>query len=510
MPPCKKVSSLKELTHDKVLYNICAVILDEIFFSEDEEWDVYGPPVLTKRLELVRDFLAGSLTPSLEESLLNTVLQRDDSVEATIRYIAVQILLVPGVQHLATGSFPETFYSYILDIISANGSGLEELDLRGVWIRENDTFYLYKALRRLPNLRRLTVRYNCDDTVLGVIGKYCKQLQKLDISGSPNISDVGVKSLCYNQTQVAQGELNSLVHSLQLVDIGGPGGQKVSVKEVSFLIKNLPNLLSVGSYERTGAALEVLEKDHPSAQYGLLYLHDVFTTSGRLLSIIRTCPKLQAIYLDRPKSIAVQNLDVLKSLKEVKLNQVRWADVEVLLKKWGQQLRSLFLLTVWGQFDLVDIGALCPNLIRIELHKVSLSGSTVSHDTAFKKVAEFLLYNSTVDTQCIKLIMNHCTSVEHLSLGECGQLTDAAMICSMMDHSLKSLRELWLGLAENLTMRTVEALIEHCPNLTSLGNLAAWSIHPEDLDLLRVQLHLTNTNLTLHEYGPEGEEFIVI
>ena len=55
-------------------------------------------------------------------------------------------------------------------------------------------------------------------------------------------------------------------------------------------------------------------------------------------------------------------------------------------------------------------------------------------------------------------------------------------------------------------MRTIEALIEHCPELMSLGNLATWNVHPDDIALVRVQLLLTNTDLSLHEFGPKEIE----
>ncbi|XP_037800769.1 uncharacterized protein LOC119595731 [Penaeus monodon] len=503
MPPYKPVHSLKAFAKDKVMYNVCAVILDEIFFTEEENWDIFGPPRLSTRLSIVRDILASSLTPTLLEDLLNTILSKDEAVEATVRYLALQLLLVEGVRNLMIGNFPESYYEWVLEATGLNGAGIQTLDLRGVWIREEHRYFLIKALRKLQDVRKLTLRYNCDDEMLATLGKYCLKLQKLDISGSARITVDGLKQLCENPSRTHD---THLTQTLQIVDLGGPGSQNLSVDLACYLLRTLPHLVSLGSYEHTGAALEILHKNCPEKQFGLKYLHDVITTSGRHFAICKACPDIQAIYLDSPKDIAIHFLDMLNNLSEVKMHKVRWSDVLVMLKKMGSRIRSLFLLTVFGQVDMIELGSLCPNMIRLEIHNVSLSCSDTTHRSAFHSIKELFIYNSQISTTCVKLIMNQCLNVEHLTLGDCAQLTDPAIILSMRDHSLRHVKEIWFGVAQNLTMRTIEALIEHCPLLTSLGNLAAWSVHPDDINLLRVQCMVTNVDLALHEYGPDEEE----
>ncbi|XP_045604370.2 uncharacterized protein [Procambarus clarkii] len=503
MPPRKPVHTLQSFSKDKVLYSVCAIILDEIYFGQDEDWEIYGPPALSVRLQLVRDILKNSLTPGILEDLLNTILSRDQAVEATVRYLALQLLLVEGVRNLTVGNFPESYFALVLEAVAKSGAGIQHLDLRGLWVRDEHRHTLINTLRKLYCIRRLTLRYSCDDDMLATLGKYSDGLQKLDVSGSREITEFGLKKLCDNPSRVACGQLSE---TLKIVDLGGPGAQELSPQLPSYLLLSLPHLESLGSYERTGAAVELALKTCPDKQFGLRYMHDTFTSSSRYHAVAKSCTKIQAIYLDSPKDTVVHYLDMLKNLKEIKLHKVRWSDIEILLNKNGSRLCSLFLLAVFGQVDLLDLGRLCPNLHRLECHNVSLVCSEVNHTTAFSQIRELLIYTSNISTLCIKLLLNQCVAVEHLCLGECGQLSDAAIISSMMDHSLKNVREIWFGRAENLTMRSIEALLEHCPHLTSLGNLAAWRVHPDDIDLLRVQFLLTNTDLNLYEFGPQEED----
>lgn len=65
MPPHKPVPSLQTLAHDRVLYTVCAVILEDLFFGEQGRWEQLGHPVLTERLQTVRDVLSNALVPTL-------------------------------------------------------------------------------------------------------------------------------------------------------------------------------------------------------------------------------------------------------------------------------------------------------------------------------------------------------------------------------------------------------------------------------------------------------------
>ena len=65
MSPHKAVPALQVLAHDRVLYTVCGVILEDLFFGGQGEWEQLGHPVLTPRLQTVRDILSNALVPRL-------------------------------------------------------------------------------------------------------------------------------------------------------------------------------------------------------------------------------------------------------------------------------------------------------------------------------------------------------------------------------------------------------------------------------------------------------------
>ncbi|KAK7067706.1 hypothetical protein SK128_023429 [Halocaridina rubra] len=508
MPPQKQVHKLQDFARDKVLYNVCAVILNEIFYSQETNWNVYSSTNLSSKLELVKEFLSTSLTPGILEELLNTILTRDEEVDVLVRYLAMQLLLVPGVRSLSVGNFPESYYNMILDVIAKNGESIHQLDLRGIWVNQEHKGALLRVLRKLSEVRKLTLRYICDDEVLSTLGKYASNLQRIDMSGSRGITEEGLRNLCANPHRIC---MDKLKYTLQIVDLGGPGAQNLPPSHVKYLMLYLPNLVSVGSYEKTGQAVQLIYDDYPTKVLGLLYMHDLTTTSGRYHAIMKVCPDLQAVYFDSPKDTVVHYLDMLKKLNEIKLHKVRWSDAEILLKKMGTRIRSLYLLTVFGDIDLLNLGSWCSDLRRLEFHNVYLRCEDTTHPNAFHKVLEFLIYSSHLSTTSVKFILNQCVMAEKISICDCEHLDDASVRSCILGKSLRQVKELWLGAAENLTIQSVESLMENCPALTDLGNLATWSVHPDDLDILRVQLLVTNTDLTLHELASPGDdEWIVI
>lgn len=508
MPPHKPAFSLKTLGKDKVLYKVCEIIIEEIFFSSDENWEVFGPPSLSTRLQIARDIFTNSLSADLLQDILNTILEKDEDVEPTVRYVALQLLLVKGVVSLIVGHFPESYYDLVLQAISESCASIQRLDLKGLWIRETNKLAFCKVIRRLNEIRNLTLRYVCDDELLQIIGKHCRKLERLDISGSDKISEVGLVNFIENPSKSLDGFISDICASLQIIDLGGPGAQHLSPNLGAKLIRSLPHLKSLGSYEKACQSIEIIYKDNPNYKCDIRYLHDVGTNSQRLSAVAKMCPEIQAIYLDCPGSTAVRYLHMLKKMTEIKLRKVKWEDLKFLLENCGTKLRNIFLLTVWDPISLIELGSYCPNVVRLEMHFVSLICSETTHPTALQKIKELHIFNSRITTTCAKLIVNQCISIQVLSLGDCAQLTDAAIISSLMDYSLKQVQSIWFGLAENLTERTINALIDHCPMLTNLGNLAGWNVGSDDIELIRAQLLSLNLDLELHEYGQE-EQFMI-
>lgn len=329
--------------------------------------------------------------------------------------------------------------------------------------------------RRVHTVRQLTLRYTCNDEILALVGKHCSQLERLDISGSENITDTGMRSLYEKRIQDVFKGFNDLTKTLSIVDIGGPGAQHLPVSQVSLLLRFLPNLKSLGSFERTGAAVELLFTEDPSLRFKLVYIHDLYTPIQRLNIIAKSCPKLNGIYLDCAKGTAVQNIHILKELRSLKLHKIRWTDVEIALRGLNQRLKTLYLSTIWGAVDVYQVSQHCPMLTKLELHGASLISSApdlVSPSLALPELIEVLVYRTTLSGLMARSFLVSSQKLEHVAFGECDQITDAQLISCLSDSSLTELKELWLGQANKLTMTSLECLMDRCPAITSIGEPA--------------------------------------
>ena len=369
--------------------------------------------------------------------------------------------------------------------------------------------FLFAACRRLHMVKHLTLRYTCDDEVLAIVGKHCTVLEKLDISGSENISENGMRSLYEKRIQDKLIGLNDLSKTLKIVNIGGPGAQKLPVSQASLLLRFLPNLASLGGFEKTGAAVESVHQTDPTLKFNLVYIHDQSTNVQRLDVFSKTCPKLKGMYLDCPKGTAVQTIDMLKDIKDIKLHKTRWTDVEIMLRNMHRRLRTLNLSKVYGSLDVAVLARHCTHLTKLDLNFVSFINTAPDseiNERLFPELQELFIYRTTLPSAIVRTFLTCSEYLEHVAFGECNVIKDEEMINCIEMSSLKHLRELWLGQALHLTIESLRCIMENCPLVTSIGNLAAWNLGPGETAFINEQLVLTNTNLTLHDYGPDNDE----
>lgn len=369
------------------------------------------------------------------------------------------------------------------------------------------------AHRRLHTIRHLTLRYTCDDEILAIIGKNCPNMETLDIAGSKKITDVGIKSLYEKRIRDEFLGFNDLTKTLRIVDIGGPAAQHLPVSQICLLLRFLPNLRSLESYDRAGAAVEMLCLEEPSLKFTKLrFIRDIYTNKQRMSVMVTACPNIEAIYLDCAKGGAVQLIHQLKELKELRLHKTRWSDVEVALQNICSRLRKLYLSTIWGSIDIYTLSKYCPNLSKIELHSGSIISSEPDYlgedrrEKTLPELRECLLYQTRLTAILVKKVFRSSDQLIHVGFGECNQLTDEDLISCINASNLKCLREFWFGQACRLTIESLKYLMENCPSMTSIGNLAGWGMEPGETSFIRMQLALTNTDLTLYDFGSDQDE----
>lgn len=84
-------------------------------------------------------------------------------------------MLTDSVHSLATEIFPFSYYEKILKVISEQGSGLRNLNLKGVWVKDEQMNYMFDIIHRLKDrLTTLCIPYIANDDLLEEIGKTCR------------------------------------------------------------------------------------------------------------------------------------------------------------------------------------------------------------------------------------------------------------------------------------------------------------------------------------------------
>ena len=78
---------------------------------------------------------------------------------------------------------------------------VESLDLRGVWLRNSSRESFVIGIRKLRNLRKLSIPYVANDDVLTALAKNCPDLRHLDLAGASEVTAAGAEQL-YRMVQL--------------------------------------------------------------------------------------------------------------------------------------------------------------------------------------------------------------------------------------------------------------------------------------------------------------------
>lgn len=458
--------------------------------DESDTYEVYE-----EELQSVVNYL-NSLPYNISQELIQTILSSEE-LDAAIRFCTLKLLFHIHIRSLIVGAFPKDYYMMILDVIGDNGAELQTLDLRGVWAKGDEAQKLQQTLEKLPKLRELYVPHVASDGVLAALGRNHGSLLILDISGSCSISPEGIQMLCCGPTSSVRPSL------LQIVNIGSPGEENVTASSVGILLKNLPNLKSLGGYSFIGKTLLNFTSEDTGTvkEIKLEYLHDTGTTADKFDAIVKLCPKLESIYLDRPTDGVVARLHLISNLKHVKLNRFDCAELDFMLTKCGGSLDTLELVVGKGVMDMSSVASHCPRLKKLMCYKMEFL--THYEQVMFSSLTKLEILHSIITTSCIKYLLSCSPQIEELSIGEDIDLNDSDFADVLGKTSLPQLRKLCFQSARNLSRVTVEVLMVTCPKLESIAMLGGWGLSPDEVQELLYEIHISNLDLMLWEFFVE-------
>lgn len=286
----------------------------------------------------------------------------------------------------------------ILQVIGMQGCGLRYLNLKGIWIKEENMSLMFRIIKNSPNLVKLVIPYIATDDLLYHLKLYQRNLLHLDVSGDTDITDIGIEYLC---------STTELCRTLTVVDIGTLGEENICHEDVASLLTHIPNLQSLGCYSFVGRSLQhIIENVDSNFTSQLQYLHDIDTKLPTINAICNTCPNLKSIYLDSPEANVLHKLTSLRNLQKLKIYKFNCSEIYHVLKRIGSQLSHL---TCMKGSNVMDVGIIinnCLNLIDLDFYM--MDELTCLTDENFQRLESLEILNCPMSSNIVKSLICNC------------------------------------------------------------------------------------------------------
>lgn len=432
--------------------------------------------------------MAGA-TSNIYQDLLRVILS-SDYLDANMRFTCLQMLLNCSVSYLVTEVFPFSYYEKILQVIAAQGAGLRVLNLKGIWIKDEQMHYMFEIVKKCQCLTKLYVPYIANDDLLKVIGNHCKRLQILDISGETDITEIGIdflsKGVCAER--------------LVVIDVGIPGEENICYSDIALILEHCPNVETLSTYSFVGPALKFVHDNvDRNFKCKLKYLHDTGSDEETIRVIVKTCPNLESLYLDTPKSGCLQALSNT-NLRKIKIYKFPCQELVKLLENIGRNLAHLTMIKSSGALDLNALARMCPGLIDLDCYMMDSLIYLNSNQCRFSRLEGLEMLSSPMSNTALKALICNTAQLKRLAVDSIS-LNDEDIVSIFIEHDFNELEDVWFTLAPNLSVQSIEILMDRCPQLQSIGQLSGWSLSPDDLALIRGLLKSGNSSLVLTPNG---------
>ena len=179
MAPLKKLKTLSQTVKEYLIQSFAST-----FYEIDQQV-----------CQTLSSIFTNNLCPSLCDDLVNMVID-DDSLDPEFKWRFFQAVISEQTIRLKFTFTSRNNYPLIANTIFEKCRNLQELNLYGVWLKDEERLTLSKALKNLPRLKKLVMPQICDDQLLETISTNLKSLRHLDIAGSSSATESGFKHLC--------------------------------------------------------------------------------------------------------------------------------------------------------------------------------------------------------------------------------------------------------------------------------------------------------------------------
>lgn len=433
------------------------------------------------------------------EQLLEDILS-EQLHDAATRVNCLQVLLREDIRKLSTGMFPHGYYLKIMEAIKLNGTGLQYLNLKGIWAREN-TKELSSMLANLKKLRVLISPHVVDDLVLEQIIKM-DNLTSLDISGDCTYSLHLLRQFKSDTCQVLH------IGNYGLKELYTACDHAESITTIASLIRNLPNLRTIRAYSYSGEALQEVYTSCSQFKSKLVHIHDTGTSSERWQAIDEVCPSLESVRLTGPKDgFITTSLDnPERKLKSLKICYPLIGELYPLITSANLPLYNLHTLHISlvrctagmgpAYLDISLLCTACPNLQDLECHKVQLKYAQ-NEDAYFIQLETVEIRYCDISINVLGFLLLNSPFLRRVVIIDNCHLTDGDIFRLCADSEFLNLEELCFAYASGLTVTSVELLMGHCPKLRYIGQLSQWNVKDTELVELSSIVQQSNVDLIL-------------
>jgi len=345
------------------------------------------------------------------------------------------------------------------------------------------------------HLSSMTLKSDCQNETLSLIGQNCAQLRHLDIVGSGSVTEQGTSWLL----------LCKHLETLNMFQTSQ------SVPGYAQLMQGLTKLSNVGRCDQFGEVMEYIAKSRSHApNFQINYLHTRDMTFHQLHLTVLFCPNIEHVnlYVDEDLGHLLSPLSKLKNLKEVQLLACNFHSdkVDRLVVDRGPNLQLLHLEHVdeLDMASLILIAENCPNLVKLVflncdfVENFGTSLSTRKFPVAPFQKLESLVCVSECAPNVIEFLLMQAKFLKSVQFGSTAWFNDQTVSAVLSKGGLKFLTEIVILRSYELTMSSVYGLISACPWLKMLGELDGWEgVSTQDIAALRSKIRENNWDLDI-------------
>ncbi|XP_076639558.1 uncharacterized protein LOC143351655 [Colletes latitarsis] len=378
-------------------------------------------------------------------------------------------------------------YNKLYDMV-----GLEILDLgsgSAGWRTSDIEKIIANGVSAMPNLVCFILCFDCTDNIILALAQNCKKLQKLDVTASRSVTERSISPLL---------SCKHLKH--------------IKLCRTSMTIPGYANLFlehskieDIGRCDEFGYVLEhIHQKDFKSSLCVRTFESRNFSME-HLYLLVDICPYITSLCLLRDERIGdLTILATLNYLKELKLLSCDFYahGIKKLLEIKGCAIISLHLEHV----EEIDLNALilisqyCPDIRDLVFYNCEFLEHVAVHPRKLTILPFQFLEKIKCVAECanmhLEFLLSHCINIKFIQLGSSTGIGDETMGRIFLQNSMRKLEELKILYSHDLSMKTVQLLMQNCDNLRRLSELESWQgISSAELNSFREELKNTNTNL---------------